>query len=183
MGRQKKYFTEEERKEAKKMWKAKWRAKNPDYNKKWRAKNPESDKKSKTKWEEKNPDYKKEWREKNKEAIADYQKEYQKEYNKTPMGRASYLVKNYKKADKLQNRGECTLTARWVADNIFPKPCRYCGVTGWEIIGCDRIDNDLPHTPYNVVPCCEKCNNKRGTKSYEEFLKENNIVVTEVVET
>ena len=101
--------------------------------------------------------------------------EYQAEYFKTPMGRAQYLVQNYKRNDKKYNRGECTLTAQWVVDNIFPKPCHYCGETGWEIMGCDRIDNSLPHTHDNVVPCCRECNLKRQKKDYESYLAENDM--------
>ena len=98
--------------------------------------------------------------------------EYQAEYDKTPMGRAAHLVNRYKSSDKKYNRGECTLTAQWIVDNIFSQPCHYCGESDWTKIGCDRIDNSKPHTPDNVVPCCMKCNRKRGRKDYEKFIKE-----------
>ena len=147
MGRPKKYFTEEERKEAKRISNAKWRENN----------------------REREIERVKEYYQENKEKVL----EQQKEYNNTPIGRAVTLVSRYKQSDKEANRGKCTLTARWVVDNIFSQPCHYnCGKKGWELIGCDRIDNDLPHIPDNVVPCCEECNKKRGTKTYEEFLKE-----------
>ena len=113
---------------------------------KWRAENPDYH----AKWREENPDYDTKWRE-------------------TPIGRASNLVNRYLQSDIKYNRGECTLTAQWVMDNIFSKPCHYCGETDWLKIGCDRIDNSKPHTPDNVVPCCAECNRKRGRKSYEEF--------------
>lgn len=112
-------------------------------------------------------EYNKQYRKDNAEQI----KEYNKQYNKTPMGRASNLLTNYNQNDKKYNRGECTLTAKWIVDNIFTKPCHYCGKEGWKVIGCDRIDNSLPHTEDNVVPCCEKCNTKRGTMNYYEFIK------------
>lgn len=114
-------------------------------------------------------DYYAKWRAAHKDEKAEYQAEYNAEYKKTPMGRASNLVSNYQKEDKKYNRGECTLTAKWIIDNIFPMSCHYCGATCWEIMGCDRIDNSLPHTPENVVPCCTECNRKRGRKTYEEF--------------
>ena len=57
-----------------------------------------------------------------------------------------------------------------MVEDIFTKPCHYCGEEGWEIMGCDRIDNSKPHTPNNVVPCCDKCNRKRGRRDYEEFV-------------
>lgn len=97
--------------------------------------------------------------------------EYLKQYYETPIGMANRLVNNYKRLDKQYNRGECTLTAQWIIDNIFTKPCHWCKKTNWHKLGCDRIDNDKPHTPDNVIPCCEECNKKRGTKTYEEFLK------------
>lgn len=145
MGRPKLY-TEEEKKRRNRERCAKWRAKHPDYDAK--------------RYQE------------NRDKILEHSAEYHAEYYKTPMGRASCLVKAYRREDKKYKRGECTLTAQWVVDNIFTKPCHYCGATGWDIIGCDRIDNSLPHTPDNVVPCCKDCNIKRGAKSYEEFKKE-----------
>ena len=59
-----------------------------------------------------------------------------------------------------------------MVENTFNDHCLYCGETDWIKLGLDRIDNSKPHTPDNVVTCCEKCNTKRGNKSYEEFLKE-----------
>ena len=116
-------------------------------------------------------EWNKRWREANAVKVKEYQKRWIAEYRNTPMGRAIHLVSCYKRNDKKYNRGECTLTPKWVVDNIFNKPCHYnCGETDWTKLGCDRIDNSKPHTPDNVVPCCEECNKKRGTMNYEEFL-------------
>ena len=59
----------------------------------------------------------------------------------------------------------------WIVEHIFTEPCHYCGKTDYHELGCDRIDNALPHTPDNVVPCCAECNKKRGTTPYDEFIK------------
>lgn len=133
MGRPKKYFSREERLEARK-------------------------------------EYDKLYRESHKEQRAEYDKLYRPKYNQTPMGRAVNLVNAYKQLDTKYNRGECTLTAKWIVENIFSQPCHYnCGESDWKKMGCDRIDNSKPHTPDNVVPCCAECNIKRGLKTYEEF--------------
>lgn len=142
MGRPK--LSEEEKKQRKRESQAKWIAKNPERYREYLAKYRAEHK------EEKN--------------------DYQKEYRKTPIGRAAQIVGRYRQNDIKYNRGKCTLTAQWVAENIFTKPCHYCGAMGWEIMGCDRVDNSLPHTPDNVVPCCYECNCKRHTKSYEDFV-------------
>ena len=168
MGRKKKYLTEEERKEAK------------------RLRNAEYYKHNKDKIYEKQI----EWRTNNKEKLAEYYSEYhhkywaeyyknnkekfdekQTEYQKTPIGRANNLSSSYKHNDKINGKGECTLTGQWIVDNIFTKKCVYCGESDWRKLGCDRIDNTLPHTPDNVVPCCAECNTKRGTIPYYEYLK------------
>ena len=105
---------------------------------------------------------------KHKDSIIEYQKEYQKEYKKeykkTQMYRASRLLAGYKEADKDANRGECTITSDWIVERIFSQPCAHCGRTGWKIIGCNRLDNSKPHTPDNVEPCCFKCNLKELNK-------------------
>lgn len=122
---------------------------------------------------------KRKYRKENKDKISEYNKIYNKIRNKTPYGRAKNLINNYKQKDKKANRGECTLTPEWIVENIFSKPCHYCGETDWEKIGCDRIYNLKPHTPDNVVPCCQKCNTRRGRLSYEEFIMYMNKKVTE----
>lgn len=101
----------------------------------------------------------------NKDVIA----EQQKQYHQTPFGRAKILISSYRREDKKYNRGECTLTPQWIVDNIFTSKCHWCKETDWTKLGCDRIDNSLPHTPDNVNPCCEECNKKRGRKDFEEF--------------
>ena len=89
---------------------------------------------------------------------------YQKQYRATPMGRALYLLNMYKQSDRKYNRGKGDLTARWIAENIFTKPCAHCGVIGWYVIGCNRIDNTKPHSKDNVEPCCEVCNKRLPRK-------------------
>lgn len=90
----------------------------------------------------------------------EYAYKYQKKYRNTPMGRAFYILNNYIREDKKHNRGESDLTPEWIVENIFSKPCVYCGETDWHMIGCNRINNSKPHTMDNVEPCCFACNNK-----------------------
>lgn len=106
----------------------------------------------------------KKYNQSNKEYLKEYYKEYAKKYRKTPMGRAANLLGNYNTEDKKHNRGKGDLTAEWIVENIFSKPCAHCGKEGWEKIGCNRIDNDKPHTKDNVEPCCEECNKKLPRK-------------------
>lgn len=91
-----------------------------------------------------------------------------REYRKTPMGRAVRLISNYKRDDRKANRCEGDLTPQWIVDNIFSKPCVYCGKEGWDVIGCNRIDNDKPHTMDNVEPCCKECNMKQNNISSQK---------------
>lgn len=89
------------------------------------------------------------------------QKRNQDKWNKnrnTPLGRARYLIDNYRHQDKINNRGEGDLEPQWVLENILLKPCVHCGKMGWNIIGCNRLDNSKPHTKDNVEPCCMECN-------------------------
>ena len=103
----------------------------------------------------------------------EYYKQYYKQYRKdTTIGRANSLIASYRENDKKYNRGECTLTAKWVVENILSKSCHYCGESNWKRLGCDRIDNTKPHTQDNVVPCCGSCNRKRGKKDYNMFVNE-----------
>lgn len=96
-------------------------------------------------------------------------KSQKERYNSTMFGRAVYLNSAYRYKDRKYNRGEGDITPQWIVDNIFNKPCHYCGETDWRKMGCDRIDNSLPHNADNVVPCCKDCNNQRHRSKYEYF--------------
>lgn len=80
------------------------------------------------------------------------------DWRNTPYGRATYLLYNYNYNDKLYNRGKGDLTTQWIVDNILFKPCKHCGKEGWNVIGCNRLDNSKPHSKDNVEPCCVDCN-------------------------
>ena len=86
--------------------------------------------------------------------------EKHKEWLQTPNGRASGLLNAYNHKDIAQGREKGDLTVQWIVENIFSKPCAHCGKTGWQVIGCNRLDNSKPHTKDNVEPCCFDCNNK-----------------------
>lgn len=104
-------------------------------------------------------EYMKKWREEHKNEIKEYNKNYSKEYHLSKMGRARMILGTYKRMDKESNREKGNLTARWIVDNIFSKPCAHCGETDWTKIGCNRLDNSKPHTMDNVY----------GYKSYKGY--------------
>lgn len=81
-------------------------------------------------------------------------------WRNTPYGRATFLLTNYRNMDKMNGFSNklCDLTAKWIVENILFKPCAHCGKTGWDVIGCNRLDNSKPHTMDNVEPCCKECN-------------------------
>lgn len=131
---------------------------------------------------EKELEQSKKYHKEHKEEIAEYLKEYQiknknklskykKEYYSQMHGRSLRLVEHYKREDAMHNRGECTLTAQWIIDNIFSKTCVYCGESDWLKLGCDRKYNELPHTEDNCVPCCFDCNRKKNTMNYDEYIQ------------
>jgi len=141
--------------------------------------------KHKSQVSEYNKEYSKKYREENRDLLLEKKREYyskqehidernkyMEKYNQTQIGRAANLASSYHQMDKKSNVGETTITKEWIVDNIFTKSCVYCGEKDWEKLGCDRIDNKLPHTPTNVVPCCGKCNVKKGkTLTYDEYMK------------
>lgn len=192
--------TEEEKKEARRLYHKQWREANKEkiaeYKKQYYQNNKEKFAEYYQENKEKKAEYMKQWYETNRKKVLERQKQYQqvnreriaeyyqankekiaeynKQHSKTPMGRAHYLVNGHNREDKKYNRGECSLTSLWVCNYIFPFKCIYCGEDDWRQLGCDRKDNSLPHTPSNVVPCCGVCNTKRGTKPFEEFVAECN---------
>lgn len=133
--------------------------------KKWRDIHKEQDKSNHKQYYEKNKEKWVTYRKDNQDII----NQRQRNLRQTPIGRAKHLVDAYKQKDIKYGRGECTLTARWIVDNIFSRQCLYCGESDWTKLGCDRIDNDKPHTPKNVVCSCFDCNSKRGKKDFLDY--------------
>lgn len=107
----------------------------------------------------------------NKEAHKERVKNYRKNWYDKPISRACNLLSAYNEADMLYNRGKGDLTAKWIVENIFSKPCVHCGKEGWKVIGCNRLDNTKPHSKDNVEPCCRDCNLKlpRKTNQMSEY--------------
>lgn len=159
------------------------RKRNLEACKRWYWKNKEFKNKKCKEWYSNNvemrSEYNKLWREKNKE----YDRERRKDYMNTPMGRASHLVGLYNNEDRKHNRGKGNLTPQWVLENILIKPCAHCGKEGWEIIGCNRLDNSKPHTMDNVEPCCKSCNTNEYVKTIRKLVDQISPVDGEVIKT
>jgi len=92
-----------------------------------------------------------------------------RKYTSHGKGRAVAMINAYRKVDKNVGR-TCDLDTDFMLNNIFNKPCSYCGST--DQIGCDRVDNRIGHIRTNVIPACKVCNMVRGnTFSYDEMIK------------
>lgn len=96
--------------------------------------------------------------------------EQERKYRKTKIGRASTLLKGYKREDKKRNRGECSLTIEDILQ-LWENGCHWCGETDWTKLGADRLDNSKPHTIDNVVCSCWKCNTERSLEILHSNLK------------
>ena len=126
-------------------------------------------------------EYKKEWYQTNKERLTEYYQankeridEQQKDYYSTPLGKANNLARTYKRSDRKRGFDPSNnVTSKWIIENIFSgQKCIYCGEDNWERLGCDRIDNNKPHTADNIVCSCGFCNKvRRDRYSVEEFKK------------
>lgn len=149
------------------------RERNRLYNIAWREKNREKVRKSQQLFDEKHPERRKEIMKKFRETHKKKRYTENKEYRQTKKGRACLLCVNYKQYDKIAKRKGFSLTQKWVIDNIFNSQCIYCGDNDWRHLGCDRINNGLPHTPENCVCSCGICNVERNGKnmSIEEFIE------------
>lgn len=164
MGRNKKYQTEEDRKQARKEYNKQYyqdnREKILEQHKQYNKDNAEKIKQYYQDNAERIKEQKKQYNKDNAERL----KEYRKQYYQTPIGRASHLLGTYNRSDKKANRGQGDLTSEWIVERIFSQPCAHCGKEGWDVIGCNRLDNSLPHTMDNVEPCCFECNIKLPKK-------------------
>ena len=117
----------------------------------------------------------------------DWNKKHQKRYNEyhkkrraeglTTIGtRIDILISGYRLSDKVNNRGECTLTKEDIIE-MFNGGCHWCGEKDWRKLGADRIDIKKPHTKENCVCSCRHCNcGREKQKSVFQFTKNGDFV-------
>jgi ribosomal protein L34E len=56
-------------------------------------------------------------------------------------------------------------------ESLILQPCFYCGYQKEsEVNGLDRLDNQLGYIEENVKPCCQICNDMKGTQHPLEFI-------------
>lgn len=159
-----------------------------EYQRKYRIENRdkclETLKKSRAKYRNKRNEEKRKYYYANKEMLLAKQKEYSdthreerkeycKQYFSSKTGRAKNILTQYRRRDISAERGECTITEDYIINSIFTSKCVYCGDSNWKHLGCDRIDNNIPHTPDNVICACGVCNSERQCRkmTVEEFVE------------
>ena len=112
-----------------------------------------------------------EYEERRKGTRNEYYRERRLRLYNTPSGRADNLARRYYNEDKKKGFDTSNnISSQWIVDNIFNSQCHYCGEQDWKKLGADRIDNNKPHTPDNVVCACGFCNVNRGKNTYENYL-------------
>jgi len=117
----------------------------------------------------------------NKEKVAAYDRQYRidnKEqlleqtsiYYRTLKGRHKTIKYALKKEGALES--ELLWNINFYSELVRDPLCHYCsGLLNETGGGLDRIQNDIGHTCYNVVPCCRRCNRIKGHDlSYEEMM-------------
>ena len=199
------YYTEEEKKAAKKAAYKKWRESHleqerernrkynatrkehiKEYNKKYRAEHKEYYQEYMKKWEEEHKDERKAYAKSRDNSV------HNRVRRSTITRRANALSQDYRYADESRGFGTGkNVDGPWIKEHVFTTACVYCGDSDWTHLGCDRIDNSLPHTPENCVCSCGICNIEREGRrmSVDEFVEyrkthprytSNRLVVEEV---
>lgn len=91
-------------------------------------------------------------------------------YHRTFKGR--FLV--LKSKTKKENNPSTDLlnNLNFYTEIIRDNECHYClGPLGKTSHALDRMDNNIGHLCFNVVPCCKSCNQKKmNDTSYEEMM-------------
>ena len=135
------------------------------------------------KWHAEHKDYYRKYIEEHRQQWNGYARKYQskhrqeqrdrlQDYHDKPEGRAVNLLTSYRQFDTRRFGEAPQLTRFDIITKCFSdnSRCVYCGETTWTELGLDRITNEKPHSTFNTVPCCKKCNNKRNRKTFDEFL-------------
>lgn len=95
--------------------------------------------------------------------------------------RAQNMMTSYVYNDKQKGYNNTVdFDKHWMVENILDQECAYCGESDWHKLGCDRINNNKPHTKDNVIPCCKRCNIIRSNKFTVDEMKEIGAVIKRI---
>lgn len=80
-----------------------------------------------------------------------------------------------------RKRGYDYTLTREQAIELFVADCWYCGAapartlqkghSGFAYNGIDRVDSSNGYVPGNVVSCCTECNYRKGSQTYNDFVR------------
>lgn len=96
--------------------------------------------------------------------------EIAKRYFRTPRGRLATLRMCLNREGISQN--DLLRNEHFYFELIRDNECHYClGPLTPSGHALDRIDNNVGHVSFNIVPCCQDCNKKKlHNTSYEEMM-------------
>jgi hypothetical protein len=96
---------------------------------------------------------------------------YSKEHHKKD--RSKMLARKHKREALMLNQHDGTVTTKEIKRILEErKTCPYCGnpIGKAEIDHMDPISKGGLHSASNIIGCCHKCNSKKHTKSFVEWL-------------
>ena len=132
--------------------------------------------------------YKKRYKQKREELLA-YQKQYNRERGKTGAqrkkelreanpGKYRLLMLQHKHRQRANGRYACDGTVSVKALRELFSEFTYCPYCGVELLADNRsLDHKTPlskgglHTISNLIPCCFKCNSKKGAMPYDQWMQ------------
>ena len=123
-----------------------------DYTKKWKQENPDKHKAQVRRWQIKNPEMHKQylnnWRARNPEKVSD---------------------QNHRRRSRKNFNGVFTISKKFLK-NLYASTCLNCGsnqnITADHVIPISRGGR---HSEGNLIPLCQSCNSKKGSKTITEW--------------
>ena len=103
-------------------------------------------------------------------------------YHNSISGRVTNLYTSYRQYDIRYLEEEPQLTRAQLLAKLEGAKCVYCKCDDIMVLGLDRINNSKPHSVWNTVCSCRKCNVSRNRKSFEDYLAYRGITLEEWME-
>lgn len=145
------------------------------------------------KWHREHSEYAKKYIEEHRQQWNAYARKYQSKhrqeqrdrvnaYHNSISGRVTNLYTSYRQYDIRYLEEEPQLTRAQLLAKLEGAKCVYCGCDDIIVLGLDRVNNSKPHSVWNTVCSCRKCNVSRNRKSFEDYLAYRGITLEEFIE-